>query len=709
MLSPPAFADKILAVYPPPVAGVIRATLENFALTGSDARAEIKAAANNLHAALAKIGYPFSLDAALDIAAEFFGYPSWLEALKTLPGLNKIRVKLTDYGRVNGVTRKANRDLNAAFIFVFAELERVLADGVAAVVHVHRSPRLLTLDVCPIAEPRLHIEISMEHTSLTEQSRFWKRMTTTLEDVYPAAIVDMGVSANAHELNCARAYFRVNAAGMGQPLLCRGELELFAAFERMGARKFTCDGGKTHMEAPGILYSLTMSWHRWDQPFPERVEHDVAKPLAISLWRRYMQFRRAIARSVADFAAAARTMRDLNADGVQAGALTRPDEVALAVAVPASLLFERSIGAFVDDAFGLAGKQAIAAKLASAVAPLVERHLHTLEQAIVERLGAGDMAWLEKTVWAVDPGVNKKFPVLADSASMAYGYWRYCKDVVGARGRFSSIDYAQRISELDLSQALSGSPIRVEIECPCCGALAPASVWMLGTAHDAGGWQLECACGHAERSGHPAVSIGVVEKPTDVPVFTCQCPVCVKAAQKLLVANKVALADFSGRIDDAIEAFGALLLDAESPWRLGEYGILRKGAVVKCTYIERVVAAGGAAGTRYPVPAELARLRRQMFAGSYSLALERDSGYRRVLERRTLDPYREDFLRADYQILRAGFEQADLLAFRSWGARAVAFAKHCSLTLPLHIVVWRDDGARQTVDVPTSQFEGARK
>ncbi|RJG11322.1 hypothetical protein [Massilia cavernae] len=326
------------------------------------------------------------------------------------------------------------------------------------------------------------------------------------------------------------------------------------------------------------------------------------------------------------------------------------------------------------------------AAVRSAALAQVSDHVAAMKSRL-ESSRPGILAWLDKNQHArVWPMPHPMMGVLGDHDVAPLGYWEHSKDVVGATGRYTALEYSARIDTMGLTNALKRNSIKTSIPCPVCSQPAAVAVTILPADESFGVWSLECStCGHKEAvQDAPDMSFTA-----SAPALTCKCKACAARGDELFSVYGPRATRFPELMDNVLIEAAGRLMGHEPGWTLAHDGTAHFGEGLAGRYFEVPVqvAAGTARGSFYSsLPADV---KAQLgSSGVFSALLERTYGVDPQLSYCAIPAFDGSAgWQHTFSMARVGFDPSDGQSFLLWAEHAVAFALSGTLVLPMLVTV----------------------
>lgn len=509
----------------------------------------------------------------LNVAALILAGMPWLKASNILGARPPLfSVVLRHLGGQDRPHQIAVASTSEMITHTVEHLLRRLSSTGGAVIDTERGPQCLTLTVTDRARPTFVIECRASF-SPKDHVRFTYSLIEQLRERAPAVLVNNGLLApDSKAIANTEVFFQVDAIeGSYRSGRLVSELELFELLHRWDIGRGEAGSPEFCSARAGTL-GVQVGFRQFDAPWVRSYRRASGLQLDL-LYARYMTWRSA----VEDLSTCISELKErrrkkplaLNRAGNGA------DDAACVVHADASLLIDMALG--VD--FRVDAEQrniaAITSRTVREVAlGLVDDHVAALQDRIEGRY-PGALARFDEHLHAqVQPTPRQLMSMLNDIGEVALGYWSHCKDVVGAAGRFTALEYGTRVTDPGLAQSLKRDAIKANMACPCCGAPAALTVAMLPTEAALGAWKLDCAsCGHTEE---------VRDTPTDafwssLPALQCSCSTCTKRGKELLDRHGNVASKFRERLDEALDSVAENLLEKVPGWELAADGVARLG------------------------------------------------------------------------------------------------------------------------------------
>jgi len=660
--------------------------LERFTIPSTVSKADVKGLAAAIRHAGTHLNVKIVHSAALNAASHITVGKPWQKAEKELP--QKPAPFIISLSVLGGNHRPQHFPMSSVGEMVEAAIDHVLKQAPGsrgAIVDIQRSPYSLILTTTDRDRPTFVIECHGPFTP-RDQSRFTYRFVEDLGKRAPALLVNNALLPMSPKLKpYTQAFFQLNAVeGTFRSGRLVGELELFEQFARFRMHEIEGAVTGTVMSVVGAV-RLEVGFRTFDKPFP-RDYVPVTAPQLAHLMPRYARWSDAVGSDVAEVIAVLKQRK--RSVPLNDTRLARdPGQVVTSVHVPARLPVTEAIG---DDFFAALIDRDRLTALSHCIrrATLAEVPGHVTAMKVrIEAEHPGYLKRLDKNQHSECWPMPRQMIGLWDIGDVAgLGYWEHAHEVAGPKGRFTAVDYAKRISDLDLTNALKRAAVKTTMPCPQCTQQADIAVTMVPTDTSLGVWSLVCAnCGHNEAvTEAPDRSLAL-----NAAALTCECNSCIERGQQLLDNFGTKAGDFPRLLDKAL-IDGADRVTTNAPgWALTSERVVHFGEGLSGVYIETPMAAAGdtAPGSLYRLLP--AGTRERLPNGPIvSARLAQDFGFERTMSYCALPPFDGSAgWEHTYSMARAGFDPQDLLSFRRWAQNTLAFALAGTLVLPVLVTV----------------------
>lgn len=660
--------------------------LERFTIPSTVSKSDVKGLAAAIRNAGTHLNVKIVHSAALNAASHITVGKPWQKAEKELPQKSApFTISLSVLG---GDHRAQHFPMTSVGEMVEAAIDHVLKQAPGsrgAIVDIQRSPYSLILTTIDRDRPTFVIECHGPFTP-GDQSRFTYRFVEDLGKRAPTILVNNALLPMSPKLKpYTQAFFQLNAVeGTFRSGRLVGELELFEQFARFRTQEIEEAVTGTVMSVIGAV-RLQAGFRTFDEPFP-RDYVTVTAPQLAHLMPRYTRWTDAVGSDVAEVIAVLKQRRrsvPLNAPRVALD----PGQAVTSVHVPARLPMIEALGSdFFDALIGRNRLAALSRSVRSATLTEVPGHVAAMKVRI-EVAHPGYLKRLNRNQHSESWPMPRQMLGLWDIDDVAgLGYWEHAQEVAGPTGRFAAADYAKRIADLDLTNALKRAAVKTTMPCPECSQQADIAVTMVPTDTLLGVWSLVCNnCGHNEAvTDAPDRPLALNAAP-----LTCNCNSCIELGQQLLDTFGTKAADFPRLMDKALMD-GVDQVTSNAPgWALTSERVVHFGEGLSGQYIEIPMAAAGDTAPSSLYQLLPAGMRERLPDGPIvSARLAQDFGFKREILYCALPPFDGSAgWEHTYSMSRAGFDPQDLLSFRRWAQNTLAFALAGTLVLPVLVTV----------------------